>query len=143
MKRNILVFSGIIGTICLGLFLAWDIKTANEAKRIGAYNNPDVAAVRTALARNPNDAAAISSMAFSDIGHSNWAGALPEFQQLVRLEPSNREARFMLAHAQMRTEHQAEARQSFQELALQNDLWGRAAKRNLGKLNGKSNIIGW
>ena len=126
-KRNLAI--GIVVAACAAGFMAWDIKVAREAKRIGEYSNSNVAEVKAALARNPEDAAAHSSMAQIDELHGDPAGAAQEYRQLIALEPDNREAKLLFAANLARTNRRAEARPVFLDLARQDDGAGRAAQR--------------
>lgn len=114
---------------CFG-FSIW---VAMRVRQIEAYNNPNLAMVRAALAKNPNDAPAHMSLAHIAIGRGDYAQAAPELQAVVRLEPDNREAAYLLAHALMRTGQPNEAWAIYARLAAQDDGWGRAARRYLAR----------
>lgn len=125
----------LICGLLLTVFAACDLHVAALAYTIGQYNNPNEAAVRAELSRNSNNAAARSSMAHIDISHGNYQDAAVQLQQLVKLEPDNEEAQFLLAHAQVRTGQRDAAGATLQRLAAQNDDWGRSARRMLTNLD--------
>lgn len=145
MSRNAPVIGGVIACVCLLLtaFLVFDIKIANESKRIMAYNNPrpNIPALRAAVARQPNDAAAWMNLGRYDYFHHNYGAAVPELQQVTRLEPEssdyNSEALFWLANAQLRTGHDDQARATYQHLATYPDVYGSKAREYMSREGGR------
>lgn len=117
-------------------FMAFAIPLAREAKRIGDYSNPDIQASLEAIRRNPNDAAAHSSAAHY-YGAHNYnrrydALIVQHLREVIRIEPQNSEAKFLLAHRLKSLGHNVESQKLFRELAQQQDDWGKAAQKRLG-----------
>jgi hypothetical protein len=82
--------------LILVAFLPFGIWLANLALNIAAYDNPNESQVRTALAKNPDDAAAHSSLAQIDGRRGDETGAIAEERQVLRVEPDNTEALILL-----------------------------------------------
>jgi len=122
----------VVSSLVIGLMVV-SVRIANEAKRIGAYSNPDATASRLAVRQNPNNAAAHMSLAhYYNIAGSRYdSQAVQELQEVVRIEPQNREAKFMLAYKLSKINQKAKALQLYQELAQQQDNWGKAALKHL------------
>ncbi len=117
----------------LVIFLPFGIWVANLALKISAYNNFNEPEVRAALAKNPNDAAAHSSLAQIDMMRGNSAGEVVEWRQVLRVEPGNENALFLLANRLVNMHQPGEARPLFQKLASGNGPYAASARRWLAK----------
>lgn len=109
--------------------LPFSIWVANLALRLSAYDNPNEAEVRAALAKNPDDAAAHSSLAQIDGRRGDEAGAIAEERQVLRVEPDNIEALILLGGRLTQMGRIEEARPVFQKLAARNDAYSDNARR--------------
>lgn len=96
----------------------------------------NVGACREAIKQNPDDADAHMCVAEDAIGRDNQT-AVAELHDVVRIRPNDRKATFLLAQTLVKTGQIAEARELYQQLSTQNDLWGKSATRNLQKLIGR------
>jgi len=114
-------------------FLPFVIWAANLALQISAASNPNEAEVRAALARNPNDAAAHSSLGLIDGTHGDHAGEIAEFRQVLRIEPDNENALWIVGVRLTKAGRTGEARPLFQKLAAANDSYSDNAHKWLAK----------
>ena len=130
-KKYVAVAAGSLVVVFIG-YMSYAIPLANEAKKIGQYNNPDIQASLEAIRQNPNDAAAHSSAAhYYMVNSADDAKVVRHFQEVVRIEPDNREAKFLLASRLRKLGKKAESKKLFQELTQQQDDWGKSARKHL------------
>lgn len=124
----------LLVVLCGGGALLWTLASqrAQEARSVGASLDP--AAAREAVRRNPDDAGAHLALAEHYAAEPDHAAAARELQEVLRIQPGNRKAAFMLALIQRKSGHLADARRIYKDLARTDDDWGAAAKRNLKKL---------
>lgn len=120
-------------TLLLFACLCVTVPLANRAKQIMAYNNFNEPEVRAALAKNPNDAAAHSSLAQIDMMRGNSASEVTEWRQVLRVEPDNENALFMLANRLVNMHQPGEARPLFQKLAAGDSDYAASARRWLAR----------
>ncbi len=113
--------------------LPYSIWVANLALRLSAYDNPNEAQVRAALAKNPDDAAAHSSLARIDGMRGDHAGEIAEWRQVLRVEPDNTDALLRLGGRLTQAGRIDEARPVFQKLAARNDAYSDNARRWLAR----------
>lgn len=116
-------------TLVVAAFLSFSIWIAGAAMRAMADSNPNETEVRAALARNPNDAAAHASLARIDGQHRNYAGAMAEWREVLRVEPDNNDALLLLAHELTRAHRPDEARALYQKLASGNEPYRDGAQK--------------
>lgn len=128
-----LLLVNMLFTAAFGGFAIW---LAGEALHIFAYNNPNETEVRAALARNPNDAAAHSSLAHIDMMHGDHAGEIAEWRQVLRVEPDNLDALILLGGRLSHEGKISEARPIFQRLAARNDKYSVNARKWLARHGG-------
>ena len=114
-------------------FLPFGIWTANLAQNISAYNNLNETEVRAALAKDPNDAAAHSSLAGIDRERGDHAGEVAEYRQVLRVEPDNQDALLLLGGRLTRAGRIDEARPLYQKLAAGNGPYIGNARRWLAR----------
>ena len=88
------------------------------------------------MLETPNDAAAHASLARIDSLHQNHAGAMAEWQQVLRVEPNNDDALLRLAHELIRAHRPDEARPLYQKLASGNGPYRDTARKWLAKHGG-------
>lgn len=119
--------------LVLVAFLPFGIWLANLTLHLSAYDNPNEAEVRAALAKNPDDAAAHSSLAQIDGRRGDEAGAIAEERQVLRVEPDNTDALILLGGRLTQAGRIEEARPVFQKLAARNDAYSDNARRWLAK----------
>ena len=143
-NRNGVIVGGVVAFIGLGLgaFMAWDIMIANLAKRIMAYDNPNpnVPALRAALAHNPNDAAANLCLGRYDFLHHHEQAAIRELQQVAALEPEDSpcksEALQFLSLAERKTGRGDLALTTLRRLATHHDGFGEKAREYVARHGG-------
>ncbi len=129
----LLLFSTLF-TAAFGGFAIW---IAGQALRDFAYNNPNEAEVRAAIAKNPNDAAAHSSLAHLDMMRGDHAGDIAEWQQVLRVEPDNLDALLVLGGQLSQERRISEARPIFLRLAARNDQYSVNARKWLARHGGR------
>jgi tetratricopeptide (TPR) repeat protein len=115
--------------VLLAAFMPFNIYLAAEAQRIMAYNNPDEGAVRAALARNPDDTAAHSSLGHILSQRGDETAAMAEWRRVLRAEPDNTDALILLGGELTRAGRVGEARPLFQRLAARGGDIGAGARR--------------
>jgi len=120
-------------TLFVAAFMPFAIWIANEALQISAYSNTNESAVRTALAKNPDDPAAHSSLGMIDNRRGDRAGAMAEWRQVLRVEPDNVDALLLLGAALTRAGKVDEARPLFQRLAARDDGFSPNARKRLAR----------
>ena len=123
-------------TLFTAAFGGFAILVAGEASRITAYNNPNETEVRAAIAKNPNDAAAHSSLAHIDMRHQDHTGEIAEWRQVLRVEPDNLDALILLGGRLNQEGQISEARPIFQRLAARNDKFSVNARKWLARHGG-------
>lgn len=135
LKRPLRAVSWVFltDTLVVAAFLPFAIWLAVVAQRNFAYSNPNETEVRAALARNPNDAAAHTSLARIDSQHRNYAGAMAEWREVLRVEPDNNDALLLLAHELARAHRPDEARALYQKLASGNGPYRDGAQKWLAR----------
>ena len=124
-------------TLVVAAFMPFAVWIASEALRVSAYSNTNETVVRAALAKNPNDAAAHSSLGMIDNMRGDQAGAMAEWRQVLRVEPDNADALLLLGGALTRAGKVEEARPLFQRLAARNDQFSANARKWLGRHGGQ------
>lgn len=124
------LFADILVLVAVLPFSIW---VANLALNMSAYDNPNEVEVRAALAKNPDDAAAHSSLAQIDGRRGDEAGAIAEERQVLRVEPDNTDALILLGGRLTQTGRIDEARPVFQKLAARNDVYSDNARRWLAR----------
>ncbi|MDQ2799495.1 MAG: hypothetical protein M3Y13_07625 [Armatimonadota bacterium] len=102
-----------------------------------AYSNPNEAEVRAALAKNPDDPAAHSSLAHIDENRRDRAGAMAQWRQVLRVEPDNVDALLVLGAELSHDGRIEEARPLFQRLAARHDDFSATARRWLARHSGR------
>ena len=117
-------------------FLPVGIWIAVSAAHVAAYSNPNEAEVRAAIARNPNDAAAHSSLAMIDEMRGDRAGQIAELRQVLRVEPDNLDALLLLGGRLTQEGKINEARPLFLRLAARNDKFSVNARKWLARHGG-------
>ncbi len=128
-----LAWGMLASLLVMTAFLPFAIYVANLAVKIAAYSNPNEAEVRAALARDPSDPAAHSSLAQIDERHRDYAGEIAEWRQVLRAEPDNEEALLLLGGRLSQQGHADEARPLFQKLAAKSGPLGDAARKWLAR----------
>lgn len=113
----------------MAAFLPFAIWLPVAAQRDFAYSNPNETEVQADLRKNPNDAAAHSSLARIDHQHRNYFGEMAEWQEVQRVEPDNNDARLLLAHELTRAHRPDEARTLYQKLASGNGPYRDGAQK--------------
>ena len=119
--------------LVLVAFLPFGIWLANAALNISAYNNLNETEVRAALAKNPSDAAAHSSLAQIDRERGDHAGEVAEYRRVLRVEPDNQDALLLLGGRLTRAGRIDEARPLYQKLAADNGPYVDNARRWLAR----------
>lgn len=132
----ILLFNTLF-VVAFGSFALW---LANRAMNISAYNNSNEAEVRAALAKNPNNAAAHSSLALIDRERGDHVGEVAEYRRVLRVEPDNTDALILLGGRLTQARRIEEARPIFQKLAARNDAYSDNARRWLAR-HGQSGTL--
>lgn len=102
-------------------FGAFALHLASDTTRLIAYSNTNEVEVRAALAKNPDDAAAHSSLAMIYSMRGDTARAMAEDQQVLRVEPDNAMALLYLGGELSRAGRIEEARPLYQRLAARHD----------------------
>lgn len=120
-------------TLVVAAFMPFAIWIANEALRVSAYSNTNESAVRAALAKNPDDAAAHASLGMIDNMRGDRAGAMAEWRQVLRVEPDNVDALLLLGAALSHAGKVDAARPLFQRLAARNDGFSANARKWLAR----------
>jgi len=123
----------LINTLIIAAFLPFAVWVAGAALRSVAEYNPNETQVRATLARNPNDAAAHASLARIDDQHRNYAGAIAEWREVLRVEPDNEDALFRLARELDRAHRSDEARSLYQKVASRNGPYHDRAQERLAR----------
>ncbi len=123
--------------LVLVAFLPFGIWIAGVAARAAAYSNPNEAAVRAALAKNPNDPAAHSSLAWIDMMRGDHTGEVAEWRQVLRVEPDNEDALYLLGSRLAQEKRIDEARPLFQKLATGNSLYSVNSRKWLARHSGR------
>ena len=106
---------------------------ANSARRVAAYSNSNEKEVQAALAKNPNDAAAHSSLAHLDMMRGDHAGEMAEWRQVLRLEPDNNDALLLLGGRLAQAKRAEEARPLYERLAAGSGPYASTARRWLAE----------
>ncbi len=127
----------LIDTLVVVAFLLFALRVAAAAQKIEAYNNSNEAEVRAALARNPNDPAAHSSLAYIDSHRGDHVGEIAEWRQVLRVEPDNIDALLLLGGRLTQAGKVDEARPIFQRLAARHDQFSANAHKWLVRHGGK------
>lgn len=135
LTRPLKVVAGLLlfELLFVAAFGSFAIWIAGKAAQISAYNNPNEAEVRAALAKNSNDAAAHSSLAQIDMMRGDHAGEMTEWRQVLRVEPDNGDALFLLGARLTRTGRADEAKPLYQKLAAGNSAYAVSARRWLAR----------
>lgn len=135
LRRPVRFASGALlsGGVLLAFCLPVLVFVADFGQKISQYNNFNEAEVRAALQKNPNDPAAHSSLAQIDALHRDHAGAMAEWQQVLRVDPDNQDALFMLAHELIRVHRPDEARPLYQKMASGNGPYRESAQKWLAR----------
>lgn len=115
------------------------VPIANLSKQMMAYSNFNEAEVRAALARNPNDPAAHSSLAQIDMLRHDYTGEVAEYRQVLRVEPDNQDALLLLGGRLTRAGRIDEAKPLYQKLAAGSGPYAGNARRWLARY-GQSSI---
>lgn len=138
LKRPLRAVSWLlmIDTLVVAAFLPFSIWIAGVALRSVAYSNPNETEVRAALRKNPNDPAAHSSMARIDSQNHNFAGAMAEWREVLRVEPDNDDALFRLARELDRAHRSDEARPLYHKVASRNGPYRDRARKWLARHGG-------
>ena len=123
--------------LVLVVFLPFGIWIAVLTAHAAAYNNPNETEVRAALARNPDDAAAHSSLAQIDMLRHDYAGEMREWRQVLRVEPDNEDALLMLGGRLSQTGRVEEARPLYARLAARNGPYSVNARKWLARHGGR------
>ena len=123
--------------LVLVVFLPFGIWIAVLTAHAAAYNNPNETEVRAAIARNPNDAAAHSSLAHIDMMRGDRAGDIAEWQQVLRVEPDNLDALLVLGGQLSQERRISEARPIFLRLAARDDKYSVNARKWLARHGGR------
>ena len=123
----------LFNTLFVAAFGSFALWVANAAMNISAYSNSNEAEVRAALTRNPDDAAAHSSLAQIDGRRGDETGAIAEERQVLRFEPNNIDALILLGGRLTQAGRIDEARPVFQKLAARNDAYSDNARRWLAR----------
>lgn len=127
-------------TLLVAAFLPFALWTATVAvrmaDRIAAYDNPNEPEVRAALVKNPNDAAAHSSLARIDSHRGDHAGEMAEWRQVLRVEPDNLDTLLLVGWRLTQEGKVDEARPLFQRLAARHDQFSASAREWLARHGG-------
>jgi len=89
---------------------------------------------KPATKESPAEAHLTKAREFIRKGSSNDAKALEEIRKAVRLEPKNREAKYLFAFWLNKLKHKGEAKKAYTELAAGNDQWAKLSKEELKKI---------
>lgn len=127
------IFADLLVLIAVVPVVIW---AATLAAQISAASNPNEAEVRATLARDPNDAAAHSSLASIDEMRGDHAGEIAEFQQVLRIEPDNENALCLLGVRLSKEKRIEEARPLFQKLAAGDNAYSANARKWLVRHGG-------
>ena len=114
-------------------YASFSIWIAGEALNSSGDSNPDESAVRAALTRNPNDAAAHSSFAHIEQMRHDMVGAMAEWRQVLRVEPNNTDALLVVGTELSQAGKVNEARPFFQRLAANDGAYSELARLWLEK----------
>jgi len=128
----------LFNTLFVAAFGSFALWVAGAAAHSFAYSNPDETAVRAALAKNPDDAAAHSSLAYIDMRRGNHAEEIAEWRQVLRVEPDNVDAALLLGGRLTQAGRIDEARPVFQKLAAGNSPYVESGRRWLARHSEKS-----
>lgn len=120
-------------TLAVVAFMPFAVWIANEALRVSAYSNTDEAAARAALVKNPNDAAAHSSLGHIEMMRGDHVAEVAEWQQVLRVEPGNEDALFLLGARLAHDGRADEARPLYQKLAAGNGPYANSARHWLAR----------
>lgn len=120
-----LLLCELLFVVAFGSFAVW---IAGRAAQLSAYNNTNEAKVRAAIARNPDDAAAHSSLAHIDHLRRDRAGEMAEWRQVLRVEPDNLDALILLSGKLSYDGRIEEARPLYQRLAARHDQFSANAR---------------
>ncbi len=139
LTRPLKIVSGALffNALVVAAFGVFALSIAGEALRVSAYSNANEAEVRAALSKNPNDAAAHSSLAHIDQGRGDRAGAQAEWRQVLRVEPDNADALLLVSADLSRAGRIDEAKPLYQRLAARHDDLSMNARRWLAKHGGQ------
>ena len=115
LTRPLKIISWLVffATLIVATFMPFAIWIANEALHVSTYSNTNEDAVRAALAKNPDDPAAHSSLGMIDSMRGDRGGAMAEWRQVLRVEPDNLDALLELGAALTRAGKVDEARPLF------------------------------
>lgn len=124
------LFFNTLFVAAFGVFALW---IAGEALRVSAYSSTNEAEIRAALAKNPNDAAAHSSLGMIYSRRGDRMRSMAEWRQVLRVEPDNVDALLLVSADLSRAGRIDEARPLFQRLAARHDDFSANARRWLAR----------
>lgn len=133
--RPLQAFTGALfaDMLVLVAFLPLGIWVSGQGQHIAAYSNSNEVEVRAALAKNPNDAAAHSSLAHIDMMRGDHVGEVAEWRQVLLVEPGNEDALFLLGARLAHTGRADETRPLYQKLAAGDGPYADAARHWLAR----------